>query len=340
MTPVRPSRRQTLALAGAPLLALPAWAQAPAQAPAARPIFVLNSLDATISQVDPVARKEVRRIPTGKEPHHLYLTPDEKSLVVANAGANSLTFVDPGNGDVQRVLNDIVDPYHLRFSPDMKWFVTAANRLNHVDLYHWQPADTARPLKLVKRIEAPKTPSHLAIDTKSTVVYASLQDSDELLAVDLATQAIRWKVKTGKLPADIYLTPDDRTLLVGLTGDRVVEVYDVSVSPPKLVKRLPTGEGAHAFRSMGDRKHVFVSNRVANTISQIDHTTLTVVAELPGPGGPDDMDLTADRKTLLLASRWARKLSVIDVASRKVVHQVEVGRSPHGVWTLDHAPRL
>jgi hypothetical protein len=45
---------------------------------------------------------------------------------------------------VQRVLNDIVDPYHLRFSPDMKWFVTAANRLNHVDLYRWQPADAAR----------------------------------------------------------------------------------------------------------------------------------------------------------------------------------------------------
>lgn len=338
MTVFHPSRRQGLALACSPLLALPAWAQAPA--PVARPIFVLNSLDATISLIDPVAMKEVRRIPTGKEPHHLYLTPDEKSLVVANAGANSLTFVDPTNGNVQRVLNDIVDPYHLRFSPDMKWFVTAANRLNHVDLYHWQPADTARPLKLVKRIDAPRTPSHLAIDTKSTVAYASLQDSDELLAVDLATQAVRWKVGTGKLPADIYLTPDDRLLLVGLTGDRVVEVYDVSVSPPKLVKRLPTGEGAHAFRSMGDRKHVFVSNRVANTISQIDHTTLTVVAELPGPGGPDDMDLTADRKTLLLASRWARKLSVIDVASRKVVHQVEVGRSPHGVWTLDHAPRL
>ena len=28
-----------------------------------------------------------------------------------------------------------------------------------------------------------------------------------------------------------------------------------------------------------------------------------------------------------------------DVAKRKVVHQVKVGKSPHGVWTLDHAPR-
>jgi hypothetical protein len=32
-------------------------------------------------------------------------------------------------------------------------------------------------------------------------------------------------------------------------------------------------------------------------------------------------------------------LSYIDIESRKVVRQVAVGRSPHGVWTLDHAPR-
>ena len=152
-------------------------------------------------------------------------------------------------------------------------------------------------------------------------------------------RAPRWKTRTGKLPADLYLTADDRTLLVGLTGDRVVEAYDVSGPQPRLIKRIPTGEGAHAFRARGDKRHVFVSNRVANTISVIDTQTLTVVDELPGPGGPDDMDLTADGRTLLLASRWARKLSVIDLASKKVVRQIDVGRSPHGVWTLDHAPR-
>jgi YVTN family beta-propeller protein len=288
--------------------------------------------------IDAVSFKELRRIPTGKEPHHLYLTPDEKSLIVANAGGNSLTLIDPVTGEVQRTVRDIVDPYHLRFSPDMKWFVTAANRLNHVDLYRWQPLD-AVPFKLIKRIEAPKTPSHLFIDSKSTVVYASLQDSDELLAIDLASQTVRWKVPTGKMPADVFLTRDDRHLLVGLTGDRVVEVYDVAVSPPKLVKRIETGNGAHAFRARGDGRHVFVSNRVANTISLIDTQTLAVVSVLPGPGGPDCMDVTADGRTLLLSSRWARKLSFIDIETKKVVRQIDVGRSPHGVWTLDHAPR-
>jgi YVTN family beta-propeller protein len=314
-----------------------AWAQG------ARPIFVLNSQDADVSVIDPASFTQLRRVPTGKEPHHLYLAPDEKTLIVANAASNSLTFIDPASGAVRRTVPGIVDPYHLRFSPDMKWFVTAANRLNHVDLYRWQGAEVAEPLKLVKRIEAPKTPSHLSIDSKSTVVYVSLQDSDELMAIDLATQAPRWKLKVGKMPADLHLTADDRLLLVGLTGDKVVEVYDVSGpagTPARLVKRIETGNGAHAFRAKGDKRHVFVSNRVANTISLIDTQSLTVVEQYPGPGGPDCMEMLADGKTLLVTSRWARKLTFIDLASKKVVRQVDVGRSPHGVWTLDHAPRL
>ena len=38
---------------------------------------------------------ELRRVATGKEPHHLYLSPDEKSLLVANAVGDSITLVDP-----------------------------------------------------------------------------------------------------------------------------------------------------------------------------------------------------------------------------------------------------
>lgn len=304
-----------------------------------RPIFVLNSLDATISVVEPGSFAERKRIPTGKEPHHLYLTPDEKSLIVANALGNSLTFIDPVTAEVQRTINNIDDPYHLRFSPDMKWFVTAANRLDHVDLYRWQPQNAAEPVKLVKRIPAGKTPSHLSIDSKSSVVYVSLQDSDELMAIDLATQAPRWKIPIGKMPADVYLSPDDKRLFVGLTGDRFVEAYDVSGPQPKLLQRIPTGEGAHAFRARGNGKHLFVSNRVANSISMIDMQAMTVTAQLPAPGGPDCIELLADGKTLMFSSRWARKLSFVDLDSRKLVRQVPVGRSPHGVWTLDHAPR-
>lgn len=333
-----PQALARLALAGLLGTTAAAWASSPPTS-GNSPIFVLNSLDADISVVDPVSFAQIKRIPTGKEPHHLYLTPDEKSLIVANALGDSLTFIDPRTAQVQRVLQGISDPYHLRFSPDMKWFVTAANRLDHVAIYRWVPGDAAKPLQLVKRVEAPKTPSHLSIDSKSSLLYVSLQDSDELMAVNLADQTPRWKIKVGKMPADIYLTPDDKHLLVALTGDAVVEVYDVQGAQPRLVKRLPTGKGAHSFRALGDKRHVFVSNRAANTISKIQLSDFTVVAELPGPGGPDDMDVLADGKTLLVTSRWAGKLTMIDIEKRQVLRKVKVGKSPHGVWTLDHAPR-
>lgn len=298
-------------------------------------VFVLNSLDATVSVIDPANWTELRRIPTGKEPHHLYLTPDEKSLIIANSAGDSLLFVDPRTAEVQRTVRGTLDPYHLRFSPDMKWFVTAANRLNHIDIYRWDGKDLA----LAKRIPSGKTPSHIWIDSRSTTAFVTMQDSDELVAVDLATQSIKWRTKTGPMPADVFGTPDDRYMLVGLTGSDGVEVFDVSGGTPRSVQKIKTAAGAHAFRSAGDRKHVFVSNRVANSISKIDYHTMTVVDSFPAPGGPDCMDISADGKLLMVTSRWARKLTVIDTTTRKVVRQVKVGTSPHGVWTLDHAAR-
>ncbi|HET8747642.1 MAG TPA: YncE family protein [Ramlibacter sp.] len=301
------------------------------------PIFVLNSLDADISVIDPVSWKEVKRLPTGKEPHHLYMTPDESSIIVANALADSLTFVDPRTATIQKTVRGIVDPYQLRFSPDMKWLVTAGNRLQHVDLYRWD----GKELSLVKRIPSGKTPSHIFIDSKSTVAYVTMQDSDELVAIDLEQQRIRWRVRTGPMPADVFGTPDGRKVLVGLTGSDKVQIFDVSyIRVPRSVGFIRTGAGAHAFRAAGDGQHVFVSNRVANTISKIDLETFKVVESYPAPGGPDCMEVLAGGRYLLATARWARKLIVIDTKTGQLAREVSVGRSPHGVWTIDHTPRF
>ena len=204
-----------------------------------------------------------------------------------------------------------------------------------MDIYRWDGAN----LTLAKRIATGKTPSHLWIDSKSSTVYATMQDSDELVMIDLATQTLKWRGKTGTMPADVFGTPDDKFLLIGLTGGEGVEVYDVTGHEPKFVKLIKTGQGAHAFRGAGDKRHVFVSNRVANTISKIDYQSMSVVENYPAPSGPDCMDLSADGHFIYVASRWAKKLTVIDTRTRQVVRQINVGKSPHGVWTLDHAAR-
>lgn len=77
--------------------ALPVLAQT-----ATPPVFVLNSLEASVSVIDARTFEELRRIPTGKEASHLYLTPDEKSLIVANSASHSLALIDPLSGTLQR----------------------------------------------------------------------------------------------------------------------------------------------------------------------------------------------------------------------------------------------
>ena len=296
-------------------------------------VVVLNSRDASVSLLDQTTYKEIGSIPVGKEPHHLMATPDNKSLIVASSVGNELLFLDPKTGEVQRRVKDIIDPYQIGFSPNQKWFIANALRLDRVDLYAYDGKD----LKLTKRIPLPKLPSHMAFSADSATVFITLQGSDQVSAIDLATQTVKWTLPVGKLPAGIMVTDDDKYLMVGIMGGDYIEVIDWRTK--QTVKKIKTGDGAHNFRAMGDKRHIFVSNRVSSTISIIDQQTLTNVGTINVPGGPDCMELSADGKTLWTTLRWVKKVAVIDVASKKVIKTIPVGRSPHGVYFNNHAAR-
>ena len=294
--------------------------------------IVLNSGEATVSLIDMPTRKVMKTVPVGKEPHHLMMTPDQKTLMVANAAGNDVTLMNPVSGELTGRIPDIIDPYQIGYSPNNKWFVANGNRLDRVDVYHAQGAD----LKLAKTIKLGKTPSHVAFTADSKIAFITLQDSNELAAIDLDTQTVIWKMPTGKLPAGIWMTPGDQYALVGITGQDYVQVIDWKNR--KEVKRILTGKGAHNFRPLGDKKHVFVTNRIASSISLIDMQTLEKVGDITGlPAGPDDMEITPDGKTLWVTLRFSKKVGVIDIPSMKLVSVIPVGKSPHGVFFTPRA---
>jgi YVTN family beta-propeller protein len=297
-------------------------------------VVVLNSRDATVQLLDQATGADEGTFAVGKEPHHLMSTPDNKSLIVASSVGNELIFLDPLTGKVQRKLSDVLDPYQIGFSPNQKWFVSASLRLDRVDIYKYDGAN----LTLAKRVPLPRLPSHIAFNADSTMAFITRQGSDQVSAIDLATQTVKWTIPVGKLPAGIVMTPDNKYLMVGIMGSDYVEVIDWRTQ--KTVKRIKAGDGTHNFRSLGDKRHLFVSNRVSNTINIIDTVTLENVGTINVPGGPDCMELTNDGKTLWATLRWIKKVAVIDVATRKVLKLIPVGRSPHGVFFANAAPRL
>ena len=296
-------------------------------------VIVLNSGEATLSLIDEATHQVVGTVPTGKEPHHLMATPDNSSLIVANSVSNNLMLVDPKTGKVQRWVENIEDPYQIGFSPDKKWVVTTGLRLDRLDIYQYDGHD----MTLAKRLPLAVMPSHMAFSNDSKTVFVTLQVSGELAAVDLATQQVKWKMKVGKVPAGLWMTPGDKYLLIGMTGADYVAVLDWRNQ--KIVKTIQTGNGAHNFRSLADGKHVAVSNRVASTISIIDEDTLTNVGDITGlMPGPDDMELSADKRYLWVTFRFAKHVGIIDLTTRKLIQTIAVGRSPHGIYFYDRAP--
>ena len=303
--------------------------------------IVLNSRDANLSVIDLAANpwnaaklqntKSQPVVKVGKEPHHLYAAPDGKHIWVANAQSDELTMHDANTGVLVKRTKGIPDPYHIGLSPDNKWLVVNSLRLDRVDIY----SHNNNEFKLVKRIPTGRMPSHLEYSADSKTVYITEQGSDTLSAISLETQSLIWTMPVGSAPAGVWRSPEG-LLFVGIMGENYVNVIDPAKRAS--IKKIITGKGAHAFRGAGDGKILFVSNRDQGSISALNMQTLERLYDIPVAGGPDCMEVSADGATLWVTTRWARKLTVIDIAKRSIIQQYAVGASPHGIFLNARAP--
>jgi DNA-binding beta-propeller fold protein YncE len=287
--------------------------------------FVVNSNGASISVIDMATQKEVRRIASLREPHHLIVSPDGKSLLVGDTAGNQIMFIDPNTGDVQKRL-PIADPYQLQFSPDAKFLGVNGLARNQVDVYD------AVSMKLLKRFPVIATPSHLTYSPDSSTVFVSLQDSDKLAAFDLRTMTEKWTVPVGKTPAGV-LWLNGRVLVADMGTDYVAVV---DPADGKVVDRIVTGKGVHQLFLSPDRKILWVNDRAGGTTVSVDAATLKVIRSYSVPGGPDDIDFAPGGK-LWITRRWAESVAVLDAVTG-TFETIAVGRSPHGLYLNAHAP--
>jgi len=293
------------------------WAAGPAGA--AGLAFVVNSGSASISVVDMGAEKELRRIPVLREPHHLALSPDGRSLLVGDTVANEMLFLDPATGAVKRQV-PVADPYQLGFSPNGRFLTVNGLARNQVDIYD------AATMKLLHRFPLASMPSHLAYAPDSSVVYVSLQGSDRLAAIDLTRMAVLWDAPVGRTPAGV-LWHDGRVLVADMGAD------DIAVVDPTdghVERRIHVGRGAHQMFLSPDGRTIWVNARVEGTTTALDARSLAVTRTYRIPGGPDCIDFAPDGK-LWITRRWAEKVDVLDPATG-ATRSIDVGRSPHGIF--------
>ena len=285
--------------------------------------FVINSNDASISLFNVATQQELRRIPMEREPHHMALTPDHRSLVVGDTAANEMVFLDPLTGDVQRRVA-VSDPYQFGYSPDGKWLVVNGLARNQVDILD------AATMRLASRVHVASMPSHENFSPDSSTVYVSLQGSNSLAAIDVPSGKVIWQSNVGPTPAGVLWHRGK--LLVGVMGADYVAVVDPATG--HVERRIKTARGAHVLFVSPDGKLIYVSNRVDGSIVALDADTLSEVRRFRIKGGPDDMDFAPDGK-IWVTLRWAQSVAVVDPRTGDF-DRLPAGRSPHGIWLNTH----
>ncbi len=150
----------------------------------------------------------------------------------------------------------------------------------------------------------------------------------------------RFDPEANKLDAMLG-TGQNATHMVELSNDGK-EIYTANISsgtisvftnPPAWTQTvIAVGKGPEGFDVSVDGKELWCANSQDGTVSIIDlaHKELKETFEV-GTKRSNRLKLTLDRKLALISDLAANELVIVDVASRKVIKRVAIGKTPEGI---------
>ena len=147
----------------------------------------------------------------------------------------------------------------------------------------------------------------------------------ELLVVDHVARRVTARIPTARETSHMVAADrDGKRAYVANIGSGSVTV--VELGEGKVVKDIPTGEGAEGIAITPDGKEVWVANRGADTVSVVDTKTLEVAATLKVPQFPIRVKITPDGKRALVSCARSGDVAVLDAGARKEIKRISIDR--------------
>jgi len=285
----------------------------------------------------------VAKIPVGKLPHQMAVSPDGKYVAVNNRLGDSTSIIDP------IAMKEIVrikvgkQPHGITFSPDSKTLFVAHERdtfIMRFEVGTWKPLPT-----IVVGV-----PQHvLTIGSKRPnlllFTVTNSPEPDDLRGYDLQTnQIMKFKVTDVH---DAYYTPDQSEIWSSSSGfidrpsDRMV-IYDPDTFTVKEEIHLganhypfhTTKENQDGMYFMADKSIMVVSDHKGPSLLWIDYKSRKIVAETKGIGAqPFHTTYDPLGERILLTTNVDGMVNVIDVNTKQVVQKVAVPTA-HGIVSV------
>ena len=323
MPPVR-DPHNIYADAGAGLLSPAAKAATPL-------VYVPHTKSGEVWVIDPKTFAVVGRYKLGRELQHVVPSYDMTTLYATDDLGDTLTPFDPVTGKPGKTF-PVHDPYNMYFTPDGKYAISVAERehqLIYYDPHTWRQVGST-PAPDCHGID------HADFTADGRTAVFTCEFAGRVAVIDVAERKVLRMIdmphrNTMMGPQDIKLAPDGSVFYIADSQEGGVWVLDGAAT--KVLRQIPTGAGAHGLYLSRDATKLYVTNRLAGSVSVLDAYTgaIQTTWNIPGGGSPDMGNVSADGTQLWLAGRYHEVVYVLSTADGSLIRKIPVGPGPHGI---------
>jgi YVTN family beta-propeller protein len=255
-------------------------------------------------------------------------------LLIANKGSQSLGIVDPSAGkQIADIAEGGTTGHEVIASPD--------GRLAYVPIYGnsgvGKPGTDGQTMVVID-IASQKVVGNLdfghavrphcpIFNPKTGMLYVTTELDKTVSIIDPKTLKIIDTVPTGQDESHMFtMSKDGRWGYTANVGPGTVSVIDLHAK--KVVKIIPISKTTQRIALSPDDKWVFTADQTKPQLAVIDahNQTIKTWIELPGLGYGTAP--TSDGRYLVVAVPSVNKVSIVDLKTLKVVHNIDVPKSP------------
>jgi YVTN family beta-propeller protein len=270
----------------------------------------------------PAHSPEVRTIPVGKGPDAMFLTPDQKFLLVANVEATTVSVIDTRTDSVIKTLPNIQYPWGFTRRGNSQTVAVSGNgkQISLIDL---------ETLEVIKQKNFDFNLGGITSSSDGNFYFVVGTETERVYKIDSHDLRILDQYKTGKGPDGIGISKNNETIFVTNAVDGTISVIHLNTKKSNVIQVGGKPELVHYNH---DHSKLFISNFKLNKIHIVDTETGKTVNEIAGVESPEEAVLSQSEQYLFVASFSTNKVVVYDaVTLTKIDQEYSTGNKPIGI---------
>jgi YVTN family beta-propeller protein len=294
---------------------------------AAETLLVGNKGEDTLSLIALASGEELARLPTGKMPHEIAVSPDGKQAAVVAYGSTTIDIFDVASRTKVRTidLSPNQRPHGLLWLSDGRLIATTEGSDS--------VAIVAPDGKITSISTGQKGTHMIVVAPDNRTAYTANIASGKVSVLDLKTAKKRRDFAVGGKPEGLSLTRGGRELWIGDLDAPRVQIWDTGKG--KKITEQPVDPVAIRVLTSPDGKLVATSNIAAGTVSLFDAETRKPLKTITVSGeqakGQVTLLFSRDSKLLYAAETGHDKVAEIEIATGKVLRRIAAGKNGDGL---------